>query len=124
MNLLRHIFKRNKPDISKLEYWDKWELRDLLEDLHLAEDMLENYTGGYSGEFLSAEEFADALSDAVYDIEFGNKSDLSKFWIWFAPTCTWADFVGMEGTDLGNRIFSRVNKWQKAYDKEKFYIRK
>lgn len=70
--------------------------------------------GGHSGEFLSAQDFRLALEDAIDDIEFGNKTDLTRFWFWFAPTCAWDDFVGIEGQELGERIFERVDKWKKA----------
>lgn len=108
-------FKSNLPDdLSKIDYWKKWDFFELLDDLHSAEKLLSNYRGGYSGEFLSAEEFREALLEAIDEIEFGNRIDLTKFWIWFAPTCEWDDFVGQEGEDLGNRIFERVDKWKKA----------
>ena len=32
--------------------------------------------------------------DAIDDIEFGNQTELNRFWLWFAPTCAWDDFVG------------------------------
>lgn len=115
MGFLSKIFKSNRPDnLSKIDYWKKWEFFELLEDLHAAEKILAEYKGGYSGEFLSAEEFHEALLDAIDDIEFGNQTDLNRFWLWFAPTCAWDDFVGEEGIELGNRIFERVNKWKKA----------
>lgn len=115
MRFLMKLFKSSRPDnLSKTEYWKKWEFFELLDDLHTAEKMLANYSGGCSGEFLSAEEFHEALIDAIDDIEFGNQTDLTRFWVWFAPTCAWDDFVCDEGIDLGNRIFERVNKWKKA----------
>ena len=105
---------RNKPDnLSKQEYWEKWNYSELMTDLHKAEKMLSEFKGGYSGEFLSAEEFHRALVDKINDIELGNQIDLNDLWIWFAPTCAWDDFVGKDGLDLGNRIFERVNNWKK-----------
>ena len=86
----------------------------MLEDLHKAEKLLSNYKGGYSGEFLSAESFREVLLDAIDGIEEGNQTDLTRFYIWFAPTSQWYDFTGAEGMELGNRIFERVNKWKKA----------
>ena len=115
MGFLDKFFKSNRPDnLSKVDYWKKWEFFELLDDLHTTEKMLSEYKGGYSGEFLSAEEFHEALIEAIDDIEFGNQIDLSRFWIWFAPTSVWDDFVGEAGLELGNKIFERVNKWKKA----------
>ena len=98
-----------------MDYWEKWEFVELIEDLHEAEKLLDEYKGGYSGKFLSAEEFHEALVDAIDDIEFGNQTDLTRFYAWFAPTCEWDDFVGKEGEELGNRIFERVSKWKEAH---------
>ena len=115
MGFFKDLFERRKPDaLSKVDYWKKWEIFELLEDLHAAEKMLANYQGGYSGEFLSAQEFHETLLEAIDDIEFGNQTDLTRFLIWFAPTCAWDDFVGIEGLELGNRIYERVNKWMKS----------
>ena len=115
MSFISRLFKSNRADkLSKVDYWKKWEFFELLDDLHKAEKMLSKYEGAYSGEFLSAQEFHEALIDAIDDIEFGNQTDLSRFWIWFAPTKAWDDFVGEEGIELGNRIFERVDRWKKA----------
>jgi hypothetical protein len=115
MGFFNNIFGSSSPDnLSKIEYWKKWEFFELIEDLHAAEQILSNYEGGHSGEFLSAQDFRQTLEDAIDDIEFGNKTDLTRFWFWFAPTCAWDDFVGIEGQELGNRIFERVDKWKKA----------
>ena len=115
IRFLNKIFKSNRPDnLSKIDYWKKWEFFELLEDLHAAENILSKYEGGHSGEFLSAEEFHKSLVEEIDAIEFGNQTDLSKIWLWFAPTCAWDDFVGGEGIELGNSIFERVDKWKKA----------
>ncbi len=108
------FFKKKKNKLTKREYWEKWEFFDLFKDLHEAEKLLSDYSGGYSGDFLSAEEFHAALIDKIDDIEFGNQTDLSKLWTWFAPTCAWDDFVGEKGQVLGDRIFARLDKWQKG----------
>lgn len=116
MGFLSKLFTSNRPDnLSKVDYWKKWEFFELLDDLHEAEKLLSEYTGGYSGEFLSAEEFHLALIDAIDDIEFGNQTDLTRFWMWFAPTCEWDDFVGEEGEELGNKIFERADRWKKGH---------
>ena len=112
--MFKNLFSKKHEKLSKLAYWKKWEFFDLLDDLHKAEKMLSQYEGGYSGEFLSAQEFHTALVDAIDEIEFGNQTDLTNIWIWFAPTTAWDDFVGKEGIELGNRIFARADKWKKG----------
>ena len=114
-NFINKIFG-NKPErLSKIDYWKKWEFFELLDDLHEAEEFLLNFKGSYSGEFLSAESFHEALVDAIDGIEEGNKTDLTKFYIWFAPKSQWDELTGANGMELGNRIFERVNKWKKAH---------
>lgn len=75
-----------------------------------AEKMVSNYTGGYSGEYLSAEEFYNDLRTAIEDFKNGDNTKLDQFYIWFAPTCAWDDFVGQEGENLGNEIFEIVTR--------------
>ena len=59
--MFNRIFKKKSKGLSKIEYWKKWELFELFSDLHLAEKMLSEFKGGYSGKFSSAEEFYNAF---------------------------------------------------------------
>jgi hypothetical protein len=72
--------------------------------LNKAVQLLSKFRGGYSGEFLSAEEFHQALLDSIKKYKLGEKSQLSKLHIWFLPTSCWDDFVGKEGQELANEI--------------------
>ena len=112
--LNRLFSKSTRP--SKIEFWKKFEFFELLDDLHKAEVFLANYTEGHSGEFTSVESFREALAEAIYDFN-DNNPDLTNIWRWFAPTCQWDDFTGKKGTELGNKIFERVDKWKKHNDK-------
>jgi hypothetical protein len=115
-NFISKLFSNNKSKgLTKIEYWEKREFFELIKDLHKAEKLLSNNKGGSSTEFLSADDFYDALIDAIDDIEFGNKIDLTKFYFWFAPTSTWDNFMGNSGLEIGDKIFTRVDKWKKAY---------
>jgi hypothetical protein len=80
----------------------------LIADLKEAEKILSEYSGGYSGEHLSAEEFHRDILDRIKKLESGDESVIEDLWIWFAPTCQWDDFVG--NIELGERIFQRLNK--------------
>jgi hypothetical protein len=108
------LFKKDPNRLSKDKYWTKWEFFELLDDLHKAKEILSQYKGGYSGDILSAEEFHDLLADEIMSIEEMNNNDLSKLHIWFAPTSAWDDFVGMEGLELGNKIYERLDNWKKG----------
>ena len=89
-----------------------YRIKGLIKDLKKAEKILSEYSGGYSGEHISAEEFHKDLVDRVQRLEKGDESVLIDLWIWFAPTCQWDDFVGNIG--LGERIFQKVRKLKKS----------
>lgn len=83
-------------------------MKTLILDLKKAERILTEYSGGYSGEHLSAEEFHKDLVDRITKLENGDERVIEELWVWFAPTCQWDDFVG--NIDLGERIFKRLNR--------------
>ena len=60
--------------------------KKLFELLYKAEHLAGQYTGGYSGEFLSAEEFHSALVDSITKLKNGDNSQLDKLYISFLPT--------------------------------------
>jgi hypothetical protein len=93
-SLLIKIKKPNKKNLIKL--------------LDKAEKLVSEYSGGYSGIFLSAEEFHKALKLSIEQFKNGDNSKLDEFYIWFAPTSAWDDFVGSEGENLANQIFEIV----------------
>ncbi len=83
-------------------------MESLIRNLKKAEKILSEYSGGYSGEHLSAEEFHKDIVDRIKRLESGDKSVIEDLWIWFAPTCQWDDFVG--NIELGERIFQKLDK--------------
>ena len=112
--ILKKILNNRKNKLTKEEYWVKWYIFELLDDLNKAKEILSHYKGGYSGEILSAEEFHDLLEYEIMSIEEMNNNDLNQLHNWFAPTSAWDDFTGLEGAELGNRIFSRLNNWKQG----------
>jgi hypothetical protein len=78
--------------------------KKLIELLDKAEDLVGQFSGGYSGQFLSAEEFHSAMVDSIIKLKSGDNSQLEKLNIWFLPTSYWDEFVGSEGQDLANQI--------------------
>ena len=86
-------------------------MKELISDLKKAERIVSEYTGGYSGEHLSAEEFHKDLKERIERLEQGDESVIEDLWIWFAPTCQWDDFVGQ--IELGEKIFQKLNKIKK-----------
>lgn len=84
----------------------KTPIQFLINDLKEAEKILSEYSGGYSGEHMSAEEFHQDLKARIVELENENEAVLEDVWIWFAPTCQWDDFVG--DAELGERIFQQI----------------
>ena len=85
-------------------------MKNLITNLKQAEKILSEYSGGYSGEHLSAEEFHKDLVDRINKLEGGDNTVIEDLWIWFAPTCQWDDFVG--DVNLGEKIFRQLDKLQ------------
>jgi hypothetical protein len=90
---------------------NKFRFKSLISDLKIAERKLSEYSGGYSNEHLSAEEFHIDLVDRIKKLELGDLSVIEDLWIWFAPTCQWDDFVG--DINLGERVFQKLNRMKK-----------
>ena len=80
----------------------------LLQLLEQSIQILETCSEGYSGEFISAEEFCATFKLSVSKLRNGDNTQLKKLWTWFAPTCQWDDFAGSYGIDLGDDIFNLI----------------
>ena len=70
------------------------------------------FKGGFSNRFLSAEDFHPALLESIARIKAGDHSAIHGLWIFFAPTCSWDDFIGSDGAELGNKIFGILEQLQ------------
>ncbi len=78
--------------------------------LDQAEELAAQFSGGYSGNFWSAEEFHMALAQSIMKLKNGDQSQLEKLNLWFLPTSCWDDFIGLDGLDLGNEISEIISK--------------
>jgi hypothetical protein len=76
----------------------------LIDLLNKAEKLASEFHGGYSSQFLSAEEFHRALLERINKFKQGDQTQLDKLHIWFLPTSCWDDFIGRDGQDLANEI--------------------
>jgi hypothetical protein len=88
----------------------KYRIKLLIHDLELAEKLLSEFSGGYSGEFISAEEFHFALCNRIERLKLKDYKVINDLWIWFAPTCQWDNFVGKVGLKLGNKKFDQIDR--------------
>ena len=116
--MFKRIFKKRNPDkLSKVDYWNKWELYELFKDLYRAEKILtdnENYKK--EDNFLK---FKDDFVEELHEIEGDNVADFTRIWNWFAPTKEWDTFCGQNENELRNNIFRITDKWKRNQDFEK-----
>jgi hypothetical protein len=119
MNILKEIFgKKKKEFTTREEYWKYWDIEGLLDDLNDAIKIVSKYSGGYSGDMISAEEFTQRLREEVDNIKQQDFPDLNLIWLWFAPTCHWDDFTSSEDSDIANRIFEKVSIWKNETERK------
>ena len=70
-----------------------------------AEDLASQFTDGYSNRFIEAEEFHKALKASIEKLKSGDLNEMETLWLYFAPTCSWDDFIGKDGIELGNEVY-------------------
>jgi len=104
--------------LNYLSLIDNTKYSKLLEALDIAQELVGQYKGGYSDHFLSAEEFHEALVDSISKLRAGNTNELTKLYLWFAPSYDWDDFVRGDGIDLGNKIFALLSEMTKSTKSE------
>jgi hypothetical protein len=92
----------------------KHKIERLLKLLDKAEKLAGQFTGGYSNDFLSAQEFHAALADSINKLRAGDYDQLNELWLWFAPTCDWDNFILKDGVDLANEIHPLVTELRKS----------
>jgi len=72
--------------------------------LDKAEQLAGHFSGGHSGQFLSAKDFHSSLRHSIDKLKRGDNTQIEKLYIWFLPTSSWDDFVGIEGEKIGNEL--------------------
>ena len=87
-------------------------MKELITKLNEASELLSKLSGGYSGKFLSVEEFTEALRKNIKEIEKGNVKAIQEVYYWFAPTCEWDDFTIEINSELGDTIFELLEKYK------------
>jgi hypothetical protein len=101
--------------LSKIEYWRKFELFALFEDLNNAEKLLTELSNNPAKD-KSIEIFTNDFIEKLHDVEGSNVGDFTTIWEWFTPNKEWNIMTGQAGMDLGNRIFMRVDRWKRNGD--------
>ena len=70
-----------------------------------AEELASQFKGGYSNHFIGAEEFHKALKVSIEKLKAGDLTEMETLRLYFAPTCSWDDFIGKDGIELGNEVY-------------------
>ena len=94
---------------------DNSKLERLLKLLDEAEKLAGQFSGGYSNNFFSAQEFHTAFTDSINKLKAGDTDQLNNLWLWFAPTCDWDDFIHKDGEDLANEIHPLVTELRRSF---------
>ena len=94
---------------------DNSKLERLIKLLDKAEKLVGQFSGGYSNNFFSAQEFHTALADSINKLKAGDTDQLNDLWLWFAPTSDWDDFIQKSGEDLANEIYPLVTDLIKSF---------
>ncbi|MCX8531318.1 hypothetical protein [Chryseobacterium luquanense] len=113
----KNIFNKNKITIysktnglSKIEYVEKYQLKNLFTLLHQAEDLIEELALTNSDvKFLK---FKNIFIEEICEIEGDNIADITKVWNWFKPHKEWNDFTGSKGIEIGSQIFNITTTWK------------
>lgn len=110
-NIFKRFFKKDiQKKISKIDYWKQWEFFELFDDLHLAEQLLNENKLNPS---IGFEEFKGQFIEELYEVEGDNVADFTRIWKWFNPNNKWDVIMGSIGKDLGLRIFYRTDRWKR-----------
>jgi hypothetical protein len=109
MGFLNKLFGPKGNGLSKIDYWKKWELFELLDDLHEAEKLLTS--GQFDGDRVG--DFKAKFIEELAEIEGANIVDLTRMWQWFSPNGEWDSKIGINGNELGKSIFRRTDRWKR-----------
>jgi hypothetical protein len=110
-NMFKQFFKKDiQKRISKIDYWKQLEFFELFDDLHLAEQLLNENKLNPS---IGFEEFKGQFIEELCEVDGDNVADFTRIWEWFNPNNKWDVIMGNVGKDLGLRIFYRTDRWKR-----------
>jgi hypothetical protein len=102
---------KHSDRLSKVDYWKKWELFELFDDLHKGEQLLVDIASdNMESQFLKFK--ADYIEE-LYEIEGDNVADFTRIWEWFTPTNEWETLLGEKGKEIGSNVFRITDKWKR-----------
>ena len=114
MSFFRNLFNSNKTrQLSKIEYWQKWELIELIDDLKLAQKRLEKEP---STNHSSLIKFKEDFDEELYNVSHDNVADFTQLWKWFTAGGKWNELMGDKGEELRAQIYLRADTWKRNND--------
>ncbi|HEY1055276.1 hypothetical protein [Emticicia fontis] len=94
--------------LSKIDYWKKWELFELFDNLHQAEKLLlDRARENNDSQLLN---FKNDFIEELYELKGENVPDFTRIREWFSPEKEWDRMVGQSGKEIGNNIFRITDK--------------
>ncbi|GAO44783.1 hypothetical protein [Flavihumibacter petaseus] len=113
--MFKRLFKKhNSRNLSKVDYWKKWELFELFDNLNEVEKLLNDIAKDKQSNEL--EKFRSDFIEELYEIKGDNVADFTAIWKWFMPTKEWDTFAGQNGKKIGDNIFRITDKWKRNQD--------
>jgi len=113
-NMFKRLFgkkTKHSDELSKVDYWKKWELFALFEDLHKGEQLLLDIASNNMESLLI--KFKDDFIEELYEIEGDNEADFTRIWEWFSPTKEWEIFLGENGKEIGSNVYRITDNWKR-----------
>jgi len=96
--------------LSKIEYFEKYYIKELFELLHQAEELLQEISVENSNiDFLN---FSKLFIEEVYELEGDNIADFINIWNWFQADKEWNQFTGSDGKEIGLKILNIITNWK------------
>ncbi|WP_435522441.1 hypothetical protein [Chryseobacterium indoltheticum] len=113
----KNLFKNKTPNVysktdglSKVEYFEKYQLKELFNLLHQAEELLEEISSENSNsDFLN---FKNLFIEEIYELEGDNIADFTNIWNWFQTDKEWNQFTGLSGKEIGVQILNITTNWK------------
>ncbi|MEP4091617.1 hypothetical protein [Reichenbachiella sp.] len=111
MSILSKLFSSNQPKrLSKLDYWAKWELNALIDDIELAYQLISEINVDNRDPHLYY--FIEGLELEIFDLTHDNVPDFSNVWHWFRSNGEWSQWTKGQNEELRERIYFRSNRWK------------
>lgn len=112
-NFFKNIFKKKSSiKLTKSQYWKKFELVELFDDLFKAErllkDLIQRNIGG-----VELQKFTDLFVEELYYIHGDNVPDFTSIMNLFRPNGEWDSFQFLKEYKLGIEIYSRSSRWKR-----------